>query len=69
MKHPYSTTHYHCGCHIVENEPSKVNLEESIYCEDRRIDLYTREVTGQTVSCLYLQVLRLRRVQAARQVC
>ena len=66
MKYPYSTTHYHCGCHIVEDRPFIVNLLKSIYCEDRRFDFYTGEVTNLTPSCLYLPVQRQRRVQAAR---
>ncbi len=29
---PYSTTHYFCGCHVVESKGGAVILEESIFC-------------------------------------
>lgn len=57
IKYPYSTTHYHCGCHIIEDAPNNVNLNKSIYCGDTRRD---------TEKCLYLPVLKMRRQRIAR---
>ncbi len=62
MKHPYSTTHYHCGCHIVEDEPKNRDLEKSIFCCDEpKLKRYIR--------CLYTPVLKMLRKQASRRVC
>lgn len=61
MKHPYSTTHYHCGCHIIEDRPNRVNLTESIYCDDKPDERY--------IECLYTKVLRMFRVRASRRTC
>ena len=62
--HPYSTSHYHCGCHIVEDAPNSVNLNKSIFCEDTG-SYFLPELN----SCLYLTALQLRRVKASREVC
>lgn len=62
---PYSTTHYHCGCHIIEGTPNNVDLNKSIYCEDRVYGW--RKSAHYTVPCLYLQGLKLRRIQASRR--
>ncbi len=60
-KHPYSTTHYNCGCHIIEDEFNKVNLVKSIYCGDEDVEQMDR--------CEYEPVLTLRRLQLGREVC
>lgn len=63
MKHPYSTTHYHCGCHIVEDAPNSVSLQKSIYCNDNY------EWPLDDVRCEYKPILLLRRLRGARAVC
>lgn len=58
-KYPYSTTHYHCGCHIIEMSPGLTDTSRSIFCEDT-------EFLSRLNKCLYLLVLTVRRQQAAR---
>jgi len=59
-KYPYSTTHYHCGCHIVEVKPNDRDLAESIFCEDK--NSYTGIRT-----CLYTPVLIKQRMEGRRK--
>jgi len=32
IKHPYSTTHWYCGCHLVEDVLGRLDYEVSHFC-------------------------------------